>query len=42
MQPFLLLCPDRKQFVVLLARELDTRVSMSQQADTTVPYPCHS
>lgn len=26
MRPFLLLCPDRKQFVVLLAREPDTKV----------------
>lgn len=26
MRPFLLLCPDRKQFVMLLAREPDKKV----------------
>jgi hypothetical protein len=42
MQPFLMLCPDRKQFVVLLARELDLRVSMALQAGIIGPCPCCS
>lgn len=39
MRPYLLLCPDRKQFVVLLAREPDTKVGqlLSQRTVKTSP-----